>query len=174
MPKLTDEEKRLRKEFREEMKQRDKEEHKDKLTFHKFPNDPEGNYKSFVIFDDTEVTEGGWLQGKWMTAKEMRNAESRWVKHSYKTRADEHLKGKFYTEIQGIPISKLKEIDADYDLSAGVAQCGGCRFFAALDGDYGMCCNESSENDGRVTFEHGGCVQHSVIQRILKEGDTKS
>lgn len=46
-------------------------------------------------------------------------------------------------------------------------QCGGCRFFAAAGADYGVCWNEKSPLDGCVTFEHGGCVEHSERDRCL-------
>ena len=40
-------------------------------------------------------------------------------------------------------------------------QCGGCRFYIRLTGgfrsDWGVCTNEQSPRDGRVTFEHDGC-----------------
>ena len=66
------------------------------------------------------------------------------------------------------PSRKLKEIDREYDLSAGCAQCGGCRWYAAIDGDYGFCFNQDSPNEGRITFEHGGCIYHSFIQELLQ------
>jgi len=123
-------------------------------------------YHSFVLFDDTVVGEGGWLQGRWMIAKQLLEAENRWVAHSYDTRADNILKT---TDLSPEFKDKLKQIDDKYDLTAGVAQCGGCKWFAALDCDYGMCCNEESLNDGRLTFEHGGCIKHSSIVRLLNE-----
>lgn len=42
-------------------------------------------------------------------------------------------------------------------------QCGGCRWFAAAGADYGICFNEKSPLDGMVTFEHGGCLEHSFL-----------
>jgi hypothetical protein len=40
-------------------------------------------------------------------------------------------------------------------------QCGGCRFYVRLQGgfrsDWGVCSNEVSPRDGKVTFEHDGC-----------------
>lgn len=40
-------------------------------------------------------------------------------------------------------------------------QCGGCIFYAALEGtlgsDWGVCTNEKSEYDGKPMFEHDGC-----------------
>lgn len=41
-------------------------------------------------------------------------------------------------------------------------QCGGCRYWFPLDGslgdDWGACSGPYSPLDGRVTFEHDGCV----------------
>lgn len=163
--KLTEEQRKMRREFADLSKKLDKEQGRDKIKRH-------NGYRSFVLFDGTEVSEGGWLIGrKWMTAKFMRQAETRWVKHSYSTRADNILKiGGLLWDPEAA--KRLQEIDDEYDLTAGCAQCGGCRWFAALDGDYGVCCNKLSLNDGRITFEHGGCIQHSFIQELLKVGDT--
>lgn len=82
-----------------------------------------------------EVERGGWYIGRWLTPSERKAAEHRWADRSYQHRADE-----------------------DY-------QCGGCRFFAALGMDYGICVNPASRLDGSITFEHGGCPQHSEIGR---------
>ncbi|GII56318.1 hypothetical protein Pth03_47070 [Planotetraspora thailandica] len=45
-------------------------------------------------------------------------------------------------------------------------QCGGCRFWIALEGemglDYGACTNARSAFDGRVRFEHDGCDTFTV------------
>ena len=38
-------------------------------------------------------------------------------------------------------------------------QCGSCRYMLALDGNYGICANKDSAQDGRLVFEHGGCDQ---------------
>lgn len=158
---LAEEQKKNCKELAEITRRLDKEAGRDKIKRH-------SGYRSFVLFDGTVVSEGGWLIGrKWMTAEYMKKAETRWVNHSYTTRADDYLKLKFSVEVD---IEALREIDREYDLSAGCAQCGGCRWFAALDADYGVCCNEESPNDGRITFEHGGCIQHSFIQELLGKG----
>lgn len=163
--KLTEEQKKMHKEFAEIHKQLDKERGKDRIKHHNV-GDNDSNYRTFVLFGGTEVSEGGWLIGrKWMTAKHMNKAEARWVQHSYATRADAYLEKRFSVEVD---IEKLKEINHKYDISAGCGQCGGCRWFAALDADYGICCNEESPNDGRITFEHGGCIQHSFIQELLQ------
>jgi hypothetical protein len=41
-------------------------------------------------------------------------------------------------------------------------QCGGCRYWIALQGvigsDYGACTNGRSAFDGRIRFEHDGCA----------------
>lgn len=159
---LTKEQKQNRQELEKISKELDKKRGKDKIRWH---NGGFDKYRVFVLFGGTEVSEGGFLcDRRWMTAKEMKQAESRWVKHSYNTRADTYLKKKFSIEVD---LEKLREIDREYDLTAGCAQCGGCRFFAALDADYGICCNGESLNDGRVTLEHGGCIQHSFIQHLL-------
>jgi len=166
--KLTDEQKQNRKEFAEISKRLDKERGKDKTKCHKF--DGECGYRTFVIFDGTEVSEGGWLIGrKWMTAKFMNRIVDKWVRQSYETRADNYLKTHKNDMAISPVIEKLKEIDNDYDLSAGCAQCGGCRWYAAIDGDYGFCFDQDSPNEGRITFEHGGCIQHSFIQSLLNK-----
>ena len=109
-------------------------------------------YKTSKLFGDTEISEGGWYCGRrWMTAKFLDSAETRWVRHSYQTGEEEP---DFDTKYMWIP-----------------HQCGGCRYFAALDSDYGICCNEFSPNDGRITFEHGGCIKHSDLEEggVLKK-----
>lgn len=99
-------------------------------------------YRTSILFDGTPISEGGWFCGrKWMTAKLLVKAENRWHKRCYQT-------GKEQT---------------DYD-NWIAHQCGGCRWFAALDSDWGICCNESSPNDGRAVFEHGGCIEHSDFE----------
>ena len=123
-----------------------------------------GKWRSFILFSDTRVSEGGWCGRKWLTAKELIAAENRWATYSYSTRADAILKE---ADLPKLVKEQLRHIDDMYDLTAGCAQCGGCSFFAAIDGDYGICCNPQSRNDGRVTFEHGGCIDHSFIQELL-------
>lgn len=101
------------------------------------------SYRRFVIFNGTEITEGGWYRGrKWMTAKYLTACVRRWVMRSYDT-------GKEQPDY-------AEEIPH---------QCGGCRWFAVLDSDYGFCCNPQSPNEGRITFEHGGCKEHSYYHR---------
>ena len=95
------------------------------------------------------LSEGGWAQ-KWMTTKELRAARERWIKVSC-----------------GGLLSKAR---TEY---GGVIQCGGCRFFGAFDADFGLCCNPASSFDGKVTFEHGGCIHHSNIEdgTVILDGD---
>jgi hypothetical protein len=84
-----------------------------------------------------------------MTAKEMNKAQDRWVEGCY--------------------ITGKQEPDYDPKEDWIPHQCGGCRFFAAFDGDYGVCCCELSPNDGRIVFEHGGCIQHHYLQELLNK-----
>lgn len=101
-------------------------------------------YRTSILFDDTPISEGGWFYGrKWMTGKSLVEAENRWVAQCYAT--GEH-EPDYDTRNEWIP-----------------HQCGGCRWFAALDSDWGICCNKHSPNDGRATFEHGGCANHSDL-----------
>lgn len=159
--KLTEEQKRNRKEFAEISKRLDKERGKDKTKYNKI--DGECGCRTFVIFDGTEISEGGWLIGrKWMTAKFMNTIVYKWVKQSYDTRADAlYKKGLLPKEY----IETLRQRGM-LDYTAGDGQCGGCRWYAAIDGDYGFCFNQDSPNEGRITFEHGGCIQHSFIQEL--------
>jgi hypothetical protein len=87
------------------------------------------------------ISEGGWCGRRWMTTDELEKAKARWISQSYA------VSGPEFEE-------RLKE-------EGGRIQCGGCRFFGAFDGDWGLCCNPESPMDGHVTFEHGGCDQHS-------------
>lgn len=137
--KLTEEQKEKRRQFREISKRYDKEHGKDRV---KRTGQGEDAYRSYVIFDDTNISEGGWYYGrKWMTAKFMRQAVDRWVAMSFETGKQEPDYAK---ENEWIP-----------------HQCGGCRWFGALDLDYGFCFCIESLNEGRIVFEHGGCIQHS-------------
>lgn len=137
--KLTDEQKKSRIEMTNISKKLAKETGKDRIKFNKGAID---NYHSFVIFDDTTICEGGWYYGrKWMTAKYLNALVDKWVKRSYETGREQ----------------------PDYDVGNQWIphQCGGCHWFAAIDADYGFCCNFKSPNEGRITFEHGGCKEHS-------------
>ena len=143
---LTEEQKKNRKELAEITRRLDKEAGRDKIKYNLHGDD---RYRSFVIFDDTVVNEGGWYGGgKWMTAKYLKACVARWVKRSYDT-------GKLEPDCKDGWIPH---------------QCGGCRWFAALDLDYGFCCNLDSPNEGRITFEHGGCIKHSFLQELLVRG----
>lgn len=112
-----------------------------------------GEYKAFPMFGGDPaygqavwVSEGGWCYQRWLTTKELKDAKWRWAQQSYATRLEEP---------DGGP----------------PPQCGGCRYFAAIDGDFGLCCNPESPMDGHVMFEHGGCPKHSAVR---KDGDAVS
>src|SRR5690606_27761003 len=85
----------------------------------------------------SEVSSGGWAGAErlseWMTKAEIEAAEKRALERCYATNTD---------------------------TDEMTRQCGGCRWFAALNGDWGFCLNEASPHDGRAVFEHGGCPQH--------------
>ena len=128
--------------------------------------DPFSHCRTFVLFDGTEVTEGGWLIGrKWMTAKFMNKIVGEWVRKSYATRVDALYK-KGLLPVQYVETLKQQGM---LEYTAGDGQCGGCQWFAALDADYGLCFNQDSPNEGRITHEHGGCIYHSFIQKLVGE-----
>lgn len=117
------------------------------------------------------VSQGGWYDGrKWLTDKRIDEIEKRWVAKSYATRADKLLEDEISDELR----AALKEIDRQYGLEGGISQCGGCMFFAATGGDFGLCWNEKSMHDGQIVFEHGGCIENSVIQELLGEIGVKA
>ncbi len=123
--------------------------------------DADGAYRVFPLFGSLAhgdhavwVSEGGWVGRRWLTTPELRSSRERWVQASY--------------EHDGKALEKAREQEG------GIIQCGGCRFFAALDGDFGLCCNPRSWFDGRATFEHGGCKQHSSIEEGLIGWDGQS
>ena len=97
------------------------------------------------LFFGVFVTPGGWAD-EWPTVEEMESATIRWADGSYATVVPEEETGH-------------------------VLQCGGCAFVLALDGDWCLCTNAASPHDGRVTFEHGGCRQHSLMAEIEQEGE---
>lgn len=91
-----------------------------------------GVYRTSKLFSCIEVSQGGWAS-RWVTTRELRAARSRWIDQEYKASPPEVAE------------------------EGGSYQCGGCRFFLALDSDYGICANVASPYDGRITFEHIGC-----------------
>jgi hypothetical protein len=42
-------------------------------------------------------------------------------------------------------------------------QCGGCRFFAKLDADWGRCTNPRSPHDREIVFEHFTCAEIDFV-----------
>lgn len=97
------------------------------------------HYRELDIFDGVAISEGGWFYGKtWMTAADAAEARSRWYRaRDAESPKDEHN----YVE----------------------HQCGGCKFFGDLDGNWGLCWNARSPQDGRLVFEHNGCTEHSEL-----------
>jgi hypothetical protein len=90
---------------------------------------------------------GGWAAEIAPTPEEIKMAESRWAKRSYRPDVE--------------------------DENGWIAnQCGGCRFFAASGADFGICWNERSPLDGCVVFEHGGCKEHSAFGEGEEVNDT--
>lgn len=88
---------------------------------------------------------GGWYAGRSPTKAEIAAAEKRW--HA---RAERHI-----------------------DREDCTPQCGGCAYFAALNGYWGLCINAASDFDGRAVFEHNGCGCHTWSppeSRKRKEG----
>lgn len=98
-----------------------------------------GSYRIIQLAGET-VEEGGWYGGsKWLTGSKVDAAENRWIKQANDAAPKD-----------------------DHDWCEH--QCGGCRYFAALNGDWGICWNKISPMDGRVMFEHVGCEQHSDLE----------
>lgn len=98
----------------------------------------------YAMIGSTRVYRGGWYDApRWQTGKEVAAHLKRWVMRSYET--------------------GVKDDPSDPEWVR--YQCGGCRWFLALDGDYGLCANAASVNDGRLTFEHGGCSVHSELEK---------
>ncbi len=103
--------------------------------------DPEwGNPYRVAELAGEEVSEGGWYYGRcWLTGPKADAAEDRWL--------------------------KVRHEASPTDKDDWVAhQCGGCRYFAALNADWGICWCEASPWDGHVMFEHVGCEQHSDLE----------
>ncbi len=86
---------------------------------------------------------GGWSIGRKPSAAQIKAAERRWINRSNETRPAD---------------------DEDW-----AYQCGGCSFFAALGADFGICWNAASPLDGSISFEHGGCAEHSERLEALAE-----
>lgn len=105
----------------------------------------DGNAHS-KIFSNIEVSQGGWAY-RWVTTRELRAALNRWVSQEYKASPPE------------------------VTVAAGAYQCGGCRFFLALDSDYGICGNAASRYDGRIVFEHIGCEANPWYIKNHQRGD---
>ena len=99
-----------------------------------------------------KVTSGGWYGGAWLTKRLIRQIEKRWIERAYSFRADKSAS------------SEAKERFSAYELDT--FQCGGCKFFACWQ-DFGLCWNPDSPMDGRITFEHAGCLKHSSLKNLL-------
>lgn len=100
---------------------------------------PGESYREIAMSAGIVFSEGGWYYGRtWITGDELRAAKRRWIEYLYATSPKD--KGD-WTE----------------------HQCGGCRFFGALDADWGVCLNGLSPRDGRLVFEHTGCSEHSDL-----------
>jgi Protein of unknown function (DUF3027) len=65
------------------------------------------------------------------------------------------------THERWMPQRTRKQEDANYRDEWRTQQCGRCRYWIPLAGDwgtdYGGCTNDASARDGGVTFEHDGC-----------------
>lgn len=110
--------------------------------------DEDGAYLSGYVCGE-EISQGGWYEtggrlANWMTKADLDAFRKRCWQRSDET----GVRHKRYP---------------DYI----VAQCGGCKWFGALNADWGFCMNAASPLDGRVVFEHGGCAEHSELSRIL-------
>lgn len=103
-----------------------------------------GNYRESRLFSRITVSQGGWTS-QWVSTRELRAALRRWIESEYKANPPE--------------VSE----------QAGPYQCGGCRFFLALDSDYGICANTDSPYDGRIVFEHIGCKANPFYVANHKE-----
>ena len=87
-----------------------------------------------------QVADGGWCYSDtWLTRAEAKTAEDRWWK-----RGRDEAPGDEQDWVEH--------------------QCGGCKFIAALNRDWGICWNRHSPMDGRIAFEHNGCDLHSLIK----------
>lgn len=91
------------------------------------------------ILAQTECKPGGWALQSVPDKESIDKAEDRWINRSYIPEA---------TDENGWIRN----------------QCGGCKYFAALGSDFGICYNKKSQLDGCITFEHGGCLAHSIFE----------
>lgn len=91
------------------------------------------------ILSDAECKPGGWAPKIIPNNEQINAAENRWITRSYN-----------------------KEVVNDNGFID--QQCGGCTYFASLGSDFGICWNKESLLDGSITFEHGGCLKHSVYE----------
>lgn len=100
------------------------------------PN-PRKRPPSLRVLCGIPVTRGGWQYGRgWLTEADGKAAQKRWYARA------------------------AQWIDAGDQLP----QCGGCDFFAAMNGDWGACVCAESEHDGRIVFEHSGCPKHTAAE----------
>lgn len=103
-----------------------------------------GSIRVLDLFDGLTVSEGGWYYGKkWMQRADAEAARRRWW-----------LRG--LAEAPKVPFGSGRNAPEWVE-----HQCGGCKFFAALDADWGICWNAESPQDGRLVFEHNGCAEHT-------------
>lgn len=62
------------------------------------------------------------------------------------------------------PPKRTDEVGKQWDDGA-LLQCGGCMYYVPLEGslgmDWGACSNPRSPQDGKVTFEHHGCMAYN-------------
>ena len=93
------------------------------------------------------ITVENSLPGEWMTVNELLAVEARAFKACYGTAIPEE------------------------ETAYGPFQCGLCRWFAAVGGDWGLCGCKDSPHDCRMVFEHGGCREHSAYVQLVKEGE---
>lgn len=99
----------------------------------------DGKYREGYLAGMT-VSEGGWYGDRpWLTKALALRAEHRWYERDR---------------------AQAPKDDEDWVPH----QCGGCKFFGALNADWGICWNETSPLDGHVVFEHVGCAAHSYLK----------
>lgn len=107
------------------------------------------NFREQQLTYTITISSGGGYHGRhWLTKPMIKKILKRWTKRSY----DEGLKQR------GIVNNWIPD------------QCISCFWFGALDSDYGLCCNEKSPCDGRLVFEHGGCINYELENVITPKG----